>query len=373
MWPTVEVGKKITVPFSADDVRLNDDAIVLETISMVPRIFRIHNFVSEEETDSLIARANSLKLERSTGGLIKKSGAKGTANQGDHISDRTSTNAWDQNSALAIKIKKRAFDLLRMEFKDDWCDGLQMVRYEPPQWYNSHQDWFNVGASPNWNWDPATGGVNRFATVFLYLNDVELGGETVFPRSTQKLEPNTYRQEDFDRLAAELMPVNSTQWKLANQCRTGMRVSPRKGDAILFYNQRPAGGTEFNALHGACPLIEGIKWGANLWVWNGQAWSPHREKGYMDEEKPHPLARSVIFYNDMPNTLASYWEKAPGEDTFLGNVNAGGNYPSNTYVGHTFIFKLEDKTEVSRYTITEEKEQQVFRIPGGKQRPHSEL
>jgi hypothetical protein len=46
---------------------------------------------------------------------------------------------------------------------------LQVVHYDPPQFYNSHLDWFGVNSSPNWNWDPTTGGVNRFATVFLRL------------------------------------------------------------------------------------------------------------------------------------------------------------------------------------------------------------
>merc|ERR1712194_715364 len=118
------------------------------------------------------------------------------------------------------------------------------------------------------------------------------------------------------------MPVNSTQWKLANTCRTGLRVQPKRGDAILFYNQRPAGATEPLAKHGACPLIEGIKWGANLWVWNNIAWSPNREPGYYDEDSDEfdPLARSADFLNEYDQDLEILWQQSPGNLISLGIV-----------------------------------------------------
>ena len=46
-----------------------------------------------------------------------------------------------------------------------------------------------------------------------------------------------------------------------------------RGDAILFYSQRPDGELDENSLHGACPVLKGMKWGANLWVWNACRYS----------------------------------------------------------------------------------------------------
>ena len=43
---------------------------------------------------------------------------------------------------------------------------------------------------------------------------------------------------------------------------------PRKGDALLFYSQKPNGELDPMSLHGGCPVVQGQKWAANLWIWN---------------------------------------------------------------------------------------------------------
>lgn len=377
VWPTVAIGHKVTVPFQPSDARYNpgsDESIVLETISLSPRVFRLHNFVSEEETNALMNRAKMMGLERSTGGL-QKQGKEGE-NQGEYISDRTSTNAWDTSSALAIKIKKRSFDVLRMVYVDDWSDGLQVVKYEPGQFYNSHTDWFNLDASPNWNWDPAKNGTNRFATVFLYLNDVELGGETVFPLSDTNMTKNSYREADFQRLSKEILHKDKTALKLAQTCRESFRVAPKKGDAILFYNQMPGGTPEHAALHGACPVIEGEKWGANLWVWNAQCWTPEREPGYFDSTKERSDARKGSFDNDLSEAITVWWapKDIPEDWVELGTVAAGDTYRTNSFIGHLFIFcKLGTKQELGRYKMTKANEEQKFYINAATVKAKAEL
>lgn len=82
---------------------------------------------------------------------------------------------------MAIKLKKRSFDVLRVPWQKNWADGFQIVNYEAGQFYNTHTDFFGLGTTRDWNWDPSSGGINRFATVFVYLSDAELGGETMFP------------------------------------------------------------------------------------------------------------------------------------------------------------------------------------------------
>ena len=54
------------------------------------------------------------------------------------------------------------------------------------------------------------------------------------------------------------------------QCYSRFAVAPRKGDAILFYSQKPSGDLDPLSIHGGCPVLAGTKWAANLWVWNGR-------------------------------------------------------------------------------------------------------
>lgn len=57
--------------------------------------------------------------------------------------------------------------------------------------------------------------------------------------------------------------------KMVDSCHTRFAVRPKKGDAILFYSQKEDGALDKRSLHGGCPVLNGTKWAANVWVWNG--------------------------------------------------------------------------------------------------------
>lgn len=171
-------------------------------------------------------------------------------------------------------------------YQENLADGIQILRYEVGQAYVAHHDYFPTRQSSDHNWDPFFGGSNRFATVFLYLSDVErgYGGETVFPNSDRLTSENS---EDLVRRLGESPPVETQRkfirdaglaegsWeeRLTLKCYSKFAVPPRRGDAILFYSQRPDGNLDPSSLHGACPVLKGTKWGANLWVWNACRYS----------------------------------------------------------------------------------------------------
>eukprot|EP00584_Thalassiosira_punctigera_P004360 CAMPEP_0172533672 /NCGR_PEP_ID=MMETSP1067-20121228/6287_1 /TAXON_ID=265564 ORGANISM="Thalassiosira punctigera, Strain Tpunct2005C2" /NCGR_SAMPLE_ID=MMETSP1067 /ASSEMBLY_ACC=CAM_ASM_000444 /LENGTH=492 /DNA_ID=CAMNT_0013318337 /DNA_START=38 /DNA_END=1516 /DNA_ORIENTATION=+ len=290
-WPAVRVGYKRAVPGVFGG---NGEQIELETLTEPsdnaresdPRVFYVHNFLSPEEADEFVrfstAEENPYKMAPSTGGTHK------AWNQGGSnavLTTRTSENAFDISTQNSRNVKQRAFRLLRMGgYKENLADGIQILRYELGQAYVAHHDYFPQHQSADHQWDPNKGGSNRFATIFLYLSDVEYGGETVFPNSDRLTEEKS--AELVERLG-ESPPIEKSRehirnaglaegsWeeKLTLACHAKFAVPPRRGDAILFYSQRPDGHLDANSLHGACPVLKGTKWGANLWVWNACRYS----------------------------------------------------------------------------------------------------
>lgn len=289
-WPAISVGHKRAVP---GVVGGNGKQIELETLTEPsdskdtdPRVFYVHNFLSADEADELVAFSvsddNPYKMAPSTGGTHK---AWNQGGSNAKLSTRTSMNAFDITTKLSFRIKRRAFRLLRMgAYKENLADGIQILRYELGQAYIAHHDYFPVRQSNDHLWDPSKGGSNRFATIFLYLSDVEVGGQTVFTKSERLTAEKS--KELVERLG-EAPPteflkelekdagVDAGSWKdkLVDQCYSKLAVPPRRGDAILFYSQYPDGHLDPNSLHGACPILKGTKWGANLWVWNACRYS----------------------------------------------------------------------------------------------------
>ena len=49
-------------------------------------------------------------------------------------------------------------------------------------------------------------------------------------------------------------------------CAEALKVAATKGDALLFFPADAAGEADRRTLHGACPVRDGAKWVAQLWV-----------------------------------------------------------------------------------------------------------
>jgi prolyl 4-hydroxylase len=256
---------------------------------------------------------------------------------------RTSKNAFDYTSTNSMAIKQRSFDLLGIDtFDSRLADGVQIVRYEPGEAYIAHHDYFPLNEPPPiaHNCDPQRAGTNRFATIFLYLSDVEAGGQTVFPLSDTNVSGRTNMSTNSSFLSTVGIDAGSWERDMVDTCysATGLAVEPKKGDAILFYSQTAWGELDSRSLHGGCPVLKGVKWAANLWVWNGPKWgqrgAPKPDMGSTIES----VKVQLRVENFLQKSVQLYWVnlKSGGSEHKQADLQPKAAVLIETFAGHKF-------------------------------------
>ena len=216
----------------------------IEQISTAPRAYVWHGFLTPEECAHVIAAAEPL-VERS-GVIDSKTGAPAF----DPI--RTSYGAflpigYDE---VISRIEQRAAEWAMIPVGHQ--EQLHVLRYDVGQQYKDHWDAFDAGVRDKIDFG---NGRQRLATILMYLNDVEEGGETVFPHDTARWS------ETADRTGGNL---GESGW---SECASrGPAARPVKGDALLFYDLDLKGDFDKAALHAGCPVLRGTKWTATKWI-----------------------------------------------------------------------------------------------------------
>lgn len=193
------VGNKIMI----------DREISIVTRFEEPLIVVLDNVLSDDECDELI-RMSKYKLNRS------KIGATREVND-----QRTSSGMFfeDSENDLIATIEKRISTIMNIPIEHG--EGLQILQYEPGQEYKAHFDFFSSTSKLASN--------NRISTLVMYLNDVEQGGETYFPK-------------------------------------LNLSVIPKKGMAVYFEYFYTDQNLNELTLHGGAPVIAGEKWVATQWM-----------------------------------------------------------------------------------------------------------
>jgi len=165
-----------------------------------------------------------------------------------------------------------------MDVDFEAADLFQVLRYDASgdgpleggrgEWYKPHVDYFQAHDGYIEQDLIQKNGTNRFATLFMYLSDVEEGGHTVFPLSTSHAG---YTGERLVRNGTSDTPGSIDVDDALYCCNTtssALRSMPKKGNAVLFYSQTPLGALDPFSLHGGCPVVKGVKWAGNIWIWN---------------------------------------------------------------------------------------------------------
>jgi prolyl 4-hydroxylase len=219
--------------------------IKVEMLSTTPRLLLAKNFISKEECDKIVETAKP-RLSASTVAVVK--GDQQASDLNNQV--RTSSTAWlnTQQTGLQLldDITRRVYELVQVPMNH--AEDMQVLHYGYKQHYHAHHDFFDPSVYPTPEYKQ---GHNRMITVFMYLSDVEEGGETNFPYATGEKTVGSYAT-----------------------CDKGLKVRPKLGDCIIFYSmkaeaQRPEGNQlDFNSLHAGCDVLKGDKWSANYWIRN---------------------------------------------------------------------------------------------------------
>jgi len=183
------------------------------------QIYEIPNLLTNEECDKII------NLSR---GKVKRSSVIGDG--GNDISNvRTSKNTFLSSSIdpLMKEIDDRIQGITGIT--SEKYEDLQVVHYQPGQFYKAHWDACDPEKDPRCVEDHKKGGL-RFATFIIYLNDDMEGGETEFPL-------------------------------------LGRTLKPEKGKGILFFNlEDDLLGRKELSKHAGLPPTKGEKWMCNKWI-----------------------------------------------------------------------------------------------------------
>lgn len=184
-----------------------------------PVIAVLGNVLSDDECDELIRRSRD-QLKRSTT-VDPATGAFAV------IANRTSEGTYFAINAdpFIAKLDRRVSTLMNCPV--DHGEGLQILHYNGGGEYRPHFDYFppdDPGSAV-----PMQVGGQRVSTLIMYLNAVEAGGATVFPK-------------------------------------LGLEVCPAKGSAVYFEYTNSKNQIDPMTLHAGAPVMRGEKWIVTKWM-----------------------------------------------------------------------------------------------------------
>jgi hypothetical protein len=189
-------------------------------LSREPWLIEFDDFLSASVVDQLLSYVTGWEQSTESEGVD-------VTGEGAYIrtSRRTSSTFWCQagceDGEASVYVRARIAEILGID--ERYFEPIQMLKYERGQGFVTHNDYayqeLELACGP------------RVLTFFLYLSDVEEGGETLFP---------------------ELQ----------------ISITPKLGKAVLWSNtlsSNPAA-NDTRMVHEACPVKKGVKYAANVWV-----------------------------------------------------------------------------------------------------------
>ncbi|OZM56919.1 2OG-Fe(II) oxygenase [Lottiidibacillus patelloidae] len=206
---TLEVKEQTIFNHIGNKIKTEDRDISIIARLEEPLIVLLGNVLSDEECDELI-RLSKDKMARSKIGITREA---------NELRTSSSTFLPEGQSEVVTRVEKRISQIMNIPVEHG--EGLQVLNYQVGQEYKAHYDYFSSGSKVVNN--------PRISTLVIYLNDVEEGGETYFPK-------------------------------------LNFLVSPQKGMAVYFEYFYDAQNLNELTLHGGSPVVIGEKWAATQWM-----------------------------------------------------------------------------------------------------------
>ena len=176
------------------------------------QLYELPSLLSSQECQQLIEAINTVLLPSTV-----------TRGSNDYRTSRT-CHLRHNHPVLSRRLDQRFADLFGVDPR--FSEPIQGQRYDPGQYFKQHTDWFSPGTK-EFDHNTRNGG-QRTWTVMVYLNAVELGGETWFKHLDQ-------------------------------------RFTPRPGLGLAWNNLQVDGTPNRNTLHEAMPVDVGSKWVITKW------------------------------------------------------------------------------------------------------------
>ncbi|CAI7739256.1 unnamed protein product [Closterium sp. NIES-53] len=145
------------------------DVSKVQRLAWKPRAFLFPQFLSEAECDYIVNYSRP-RMERST--VLSNSGK--SVQDSIRTSDGSFIVKYENPVIRRIEERVAAWTFLPIENQE----AMQVLRYRDGQEYGAHWDYIDPAKAP-------TPGGPRYATVLMYLSNVEKGGETAFPESEE--------------------------------------------------------------------------------------------------------------------------------------------------------------------------------------------
>ena len=213
-----EVDKLIETEEFNDKYNLLNLDYNKKTLYQEPLIFTIDKFLSNEECEHMKNLAK---------GNFKPSLVSGN-DKGYVSTGRTGMNFWinHEKDKVTKLIGDKIANIIGIPLIN--AEAYQMIYYGKSQEYKQHYDGWILDGSDKSRRNMKYGG-QRIATALCYLNDVESGGGTCFPR-------------------------------------LNIEVTAEKGKLLVFHNVfKNTNNRHPLSEHAGMPVIEGDKWAFNLW------------------------------------------------------------------------------------------------------------